>query len=554
MSAEEPLPKPPSDDPPATGPIPPAAPEPPLPRWLVWATLGYLTLPLFLFFGGWLKPIYAMVVIACTARAAIDLGRIPGRPQGAGRCFPRFWQGAVFLSVIAAAVTMHGPGGFGIQTWDWVKHNAVLKDLVDGSWPVTYQTPQGNPALVYYIAYYLPAALVGKLVHWTAANIAILLWTIAGCGLAGTWLMVLSRAPWWLALGLFLLFSGWDLPGDALRREAWGPHGWVNNFDAEWWAAFWTLPANLSLIAFAPHQAIAGWLLASLLIAWLKREPDAVPFGSILTFGLLWSPFVTVGLAALSALWLALNGPRILPAVRSHCRWPRLSALPALLVLLAYFLARAAPLELPPALVPSRRVIAFGTFRFGPEYHSVERFVPAYLLSTLLEFGIVAALLFLLFDRTRRFDRGILTAATAVLLALPFLHYGRFNDLVMRSCIPCLWAIQILCLEALSDRTARIRRPRLWTALAVALAIGALYPLNMLRITTRNLSERSWHLVFIPIPEQVPDLFRQQRRTKKLLYSLAQYLGSQQTWFFRTLARDTPDPLLPDLPPEAPPS
>ncbi len=54
---------------------------------------------------------------------------------------------------------LSGIGGIGFQHYDWNKHNAILSDLVRESWPVGY-TYYGRPvALVYYIAYYLPAAL-----------------------------------------------------------------------------------------------------------------------------------------------------------------------------------------------------------------------------------------------------------------------------------------------------------------------------------------------------------------------------------------------------------
>ena len=56
-----------------------------------------------------------------------------------------------------------GAGGVGYQDSDWKKHNALMKDLQERSWPIVY-TRDGVPLpLVYNIAYYMPAALAGRI-------------------------------------------------------------------------------------------------------------------------------------------------------------------------------------------------------------------------------------------------------------------------------------------------------------------------------------------------------------------------------------------------------
>ena len=72
-----------------------------------------------------------------------------------------------------------------------------------------------DAVLTYYVAYYLPAALVGKIAGWTAANVVLFTWSAAGAALAFLWLVVLSEAPVWRCLAIFVLFSGLDLVGAA---------------------------------------------------------------------------------------------------------------------------------------------------------------------------------------------------------------------------------------------------------------------------------------------------------------------------------------------------
>jgi len=178
---------------------------------------------------------------------------------------------------VVVVVGLSGPGGFGVQTWDWAKHNAILKDLVEQPWPVAYATERDDVALTYYVAHYLPAALAGKLAGWQAANVVLFAWTVIGCVLAMLWLVVLSGAPVWRCLAIFVLFSGLDVVGAIAWSSRWSMRRWPNDFHLEWWAGHWTYPGNVTLIAFAPHQATAGWLLTGLTIDGLRRYPARFP-------------------------------------------------------------------------------------------------------------------------------------------------------------------------------------------------------------------------------------------------------------------------------------
>ncbi len=530
------------------------APSPPpesgdtAPRWLVWMTAVYLTLPVMIFLVGWLRPFWALVSVA--SALAIGKGLAPGKnvnpaaPSRASRL--KWWQGITLLLVLAFVAGTNGAGGFGVQNWDWIKHNAILRDLVDKPWPVIYTTDKGEVALAYYLAYYLPAAVAGKMLGWQAANVAIYGWTVLGCFLAAVWLMMLSGARWWAALGMLVLFSGLDLLGDALWWHPRETLQWVNNFDAEWWPKLWTLPSNLTLIAYAPQHAIAGWLFTALLVAGLRARPASFPIGGLLALSLLWSPFLTVGLFALAGLWFLGHRARLSGCIRAQFRPANLTAVPLALVLALYFQSRNVPFELPHYLYPSRNIIAMGSFYLTPSRTGFAEFAPAYVLTMLLEFGTLALLLLKALPKEDRADRFLLAGAVATLLALPWFHYGHYNDLVMRICIPALWVLQILSLQALVGplKSRQAGRPsRLRMAIIVVLSLGALYPMNMLRITSNRLAERSWRVVALPLRDQVPDLFRQQRQSRRHLFSIGQYLGSVHSWFFLFLAREAPRPL-----------
>src|SRR5690606_22568110 len=217
--------------------------------------------------------------------------------------------GAAVLLAIAA---LNGSGGVGVQTWDWAKHTAILADLVSQSWPVAYRLDASGDqlGLVYYIAYYLPAAVAGKWLGWRAANGTLFLWTVAGVILTWLWMIRIGRASPFAALGVLVLFTGFDLLGAALSLE--GSHlsdrPWWDNFDLEWWQGAAVLPGNITLIAYAPHQALGGWLTTALVLDALRRGRRGFPLIVPLGLGLLWSPFATIGLMALAAVLLRLRG------------------------------------------------------------------------------------------------------------------------------------------------------------------------------------------------------------------------------------------------------
>lgn len=512
---------------------------------LLITTTAYLALPLLIFLGGWLKLAWALPLILFLSYALI---KGIATAQGLKQPFVarsteslRWWQWVTIVAVVVFVTAMNGAGGVGVQNWDWEKHNAILLDLTTQPWPVLYEQGDESLALVYYLAYYLPSALLGKFAGWPAANLSLFVWTVLGCLLAVVWMRRLSRARWWITLLLFVLFSGMDLAG----RIAWtNPHStlpWWNDFDAEWWNGLWTLPSNLTLIAYAPHQAIGGWLCSALLIDGFRRQGElfqmAVPF----LLCLLWSPLGFVGLALLAVVWLVLLRADLKRWFRNQWRPASLAALPVAIVVATYFASRFFSYDLTDSLIPSHEVIAKGGFYVTATKVGIGKFIAAFLLTALLEFGLIAGLIFALKLPPHRLDRALLLSSVIVIASLLWFHYGRFNDLVMRASIPALFALQLAALRVIdrSGDPAKARPlQRTWrTLLLIVLCLGALYPLNMARITFKRLQGDSWRWVYIRPEASVPDLFEQQRQHLELIQSVTQYIGNTQSPFFRHLAR-----------------
>lgn len=539
-------------------------------RSLAAGTVAYLALPVALFLAGWLRAPWGFLAVAALAWAAVEaVLRLPGgrgggagggeRHRGLGRLgrLGGLLAGTALLTLVVALL---GAGGVGPQAWDWLKHEAVLADLVAQDWPVTYRLrpPAGDLGLVYYVAYYLPAALVGRLAGWTAAHAALFAWTVAGVVLAWRWVARLGRAPAAVALAVVVLASGFDVLGAAWAGARFGGEPWWRLFDLEWWQGRFVFPNNVSLLAYAPHQALGGWLATALCLEALRRGARRFPLALPPALCLLWSPFAALGAAALVA-GTAVGGGR--GALRRLARRLRAQVTPATLATLLFalpivlfYLARLPAPELPADLVAPEAAGLHAALAFLPARLGLAAFLREWGLFLAVEVAPLVAALALVGAVARRrcgggsgrFHPRLLFAAALLLVALPAVGYGYYGDFAMRTAIPPLFALQVIAARRLADRAAPAAAR---AALALVLLVAALYPLAQLRLQAERIVRRgAW--VAVPPAAAVDDLFAQQRGPSRHFGFVEQYVASVERPFYRWLAAR---PFVPrEIPPAAP--
>jgi hypothetical protein len=131
-----------------------------------------------------------------------------------------------------------------------------------------------------------------------------------------------------------------------------------------------------------------------------------------------------------------------------------------------------------------------------------------------------------------RFGTRLLASATVVLVAVPLVAYGYYNDWAMRVSIPALFAIQVVAARALS----RVAVPA-WArcSLAALLLVAGLYPLAQLYSQAAAMIDRREWIALAP-QNQVEDLFEVQRTRAPFFGFLEQYVVSTNAPFFRYLA------------------
>ncbi len=458
-------------------------------------TVIYLLAPTVLFAAGWLRPPYAVVGILILLLVFYvgfkELYQELRRQKYRWESRKLFYCAVVFL-MLSVWVLLSGIGGFGFQNPDYGKHNGLLKDLIEQPWPIHLMLNGVRQNLVYYVAYYLPAAAAGKLSGWVAANYFMLIWSLGGVLLSFHWFKEVSRIDpgpglWRLAafVAFFCLAGGLDLFGALYLRNDLLKISRLN----EWWAGFFQYSSNTNLLYAVPQQAIPSWLVIGLITDSISNPRTIKYLGIAFFSGILWTPLGMLGV--LPFLCAAL----IMIVLKDRC---------------ALFERQNFILNALSVWIGSVHVlyIASNQFKFPVAFawsgvEDLGRLFKYILAFVILEFFLLAFLLLVLLAITGLYRNktngnmtksspsalvlsversGLLTGqqlyffvlCLAILSVLPFIKIGIYNDFVMRASIPALfifWSVTAKVLFDL-DLRARIRQNFLYSLILVVVLIG----------------------------------------------------------------------------------
>ncbi len=416
--------------------------------------LLYLALPTFFYLAGWIVAPLGIPAAAALALCLVML--FPGVSSSARRI--RLGQAAIALGIAAVWTTLGGVGHFVFANLDWTVRDAVLLDLVRNPWPVVYDSAPSQAAMMLRapIAFYLPAAAIGKLLGIRFAELSLLLWT--GLGVFLTFMLMQRDHPrasqLLVRLGVFILFSGMDIVGTVAHYN---PHPIGEHL--EWWAFLFQYSSHTTQLFWVPNHALPGWIA----IAWLlghqgKRLPIA-PAILMVALTPLWSPLTAIGLAPIFGVAI----------VSELMRDRRVNWFAAVLDLRVVVPALICCALIYPYLLLGSETVASGA---GYDVRWVgEDFVPRYFEFVIFEFALFAALLL-----WRYRLEPLLLCSIAVLLILPIYRIGGANDLAMRASIPALALLAMKLGDWLSTPLAQTRDASVRAIAVVLLAIGAVTP------------------------------------------------------------------------------
>ena len=221
----------------------------------------YIVAPIIIFFAGWLKPLISVpVLLICVLSLALFISREWQKKECIAFSLKELFPTVV---LICLWVYFSGIGGLVYQNTDHEYRNAIFNILVDFDWPVI----NGGKGLIYYIGFWLPSALVGKIFGLTAGYLFQVVWAILGIFLCCCLMFEYFGKVSTKAVVVFIVFSGLDVVGAFLN-------GWsMQNLDyqsIEWWSGF-QYSCFTTQLFWVFNQAIYGWIIT---LTIMKQEDN----------------------------------------------------------------------------------------------------------------------------------------------------------------------------------------------------------------------------------------------------------------------------------------
>ncbi len=418
----------------------------------------YLALPFLIFAFGWFRPICAV-----PAAAAVTVGLALACKNAPRLWMPEFnkktLRTAAFIAVIALIwVYFSGIGGHVYQNYDHKWRNAVFKLLVEEDWPVILTDTGGHferpVALVYYFAFWLPAAAFGKLFGLGAGYSMLFAWAVIGVILVFYFLCAAEKRLGIRSVLIFVFFSGLDIVGSFMLTNS-AKFLWLTTAHIENWAHGFQYSSMTTQLFWVYNQAIPAWLIT--LMMPHQRSNRSMVF--LYSFSLLSCSLPAIGMLPL----FAAAGIRNILSAWSRERGLARDLLGALRDVFSF------------ENLISGGIIGITSFLFlkintsGQKFEMIEfsEYGMSYLLFVFFEFLLLCLLI-----RPKKGKCILYYTAAATLLAVPLFKIGVSIDFVMRASIPALVILCTYAAESLTDALAEKNR-LLAAALAVILMLGA---------------------------------------------------------------------------------
>ena len=454
--------------------------------WLYALIVLFLTVPLFMFFLGYLRLsvgipltlIFGGIVLYAVSDCLNDPNGIKLSRQDTDLKVPVSY--IIGFAITALAISfIAGVGEYICTVQDHAYRRAILRDLIDYDWPVIYNySTQTNPevkeifgiasgerAFSYYFIYWMPAALIGKIFGFEAGNIAIFLWNSLGIFLS---LMassaVIKRFTKWVPF-FYVFFAGLDVIPDAAylltKYEGWY---WI-----EGWVPVMTYISNFREMCSVFNQMVPCFLIVALLLMSFNTRSMGLTAGVLFCY----SPWAVFGILPVVGAILFSKKHK---AEKASSRVMNIlspvniaSAIFLLTVFGSYYMSNSA---------------ATGYRGFAWEFFVNKfMFVPAYLLVISMEVLPFVLILF----KSRKKDP-VFWASVIILLIIPLYQISGMNDFCMRGSMPALFVLCIYMSEKVSDvmdakNTPTTRKGWLKSAAVMLTVILMMFPASFTMFT-----------------------------------------------------------------------
>jgi uncharacterized membrane protein len=401
-------------------------------RWFSRVTYLYLLLPFMIFCMGWLRLSIAIPVTAIILWAGWQLLKQDSPVQFSG-----LNSRSVFILLVITGlwIFFSGVGGYAFQNWDHHWRNAVLHDLITYDWPVVYSSSDKGPinVLVYYVGYWLPSALAGKLFGWKFANFILFLWTWLGVVLTILHLNLKLKTTLFKTVFLLIFFSGMDALGALFFAKDY-PTLWPPIQHLEIWSGSLQYSSFTTQLFWVFNQAVPAWLCIALILEsdslLSDRQGQALQITQkifIWSLCFFFAPLASIGLFPYLIIEFIKRTDFKNPL--KNIRFDLLLA-SLIIVIISY--------------------LFFSSNTAAQERGFQSVALKDFLVFFLLEGGI---LWLLLAPRLWRDPRWAVTGL--LLFCIPFIQFGSGRDFVMRASIAPLMYLMIMVGETIFQKTTK---------------------------------------------------------------------------------------------------
>lgn len=425
--------------------------------------LIYLYLPVIIFGLTWLKLPFGIILLIGSSYLFVT---ILNNEDSSNINWKRMLIPILIITMVLLIwCLLSGLGGYFLQSYDWQKHNVLLNDFINKTWPVHYNFNGKNGVVSYYVAEYILPGLVGKVLGFNAAQVFLLFWIFLSL-----FLLVFSLYKWinrengyilLLIIGGLILFSPFIYPLNGIY-STWQPMDAKQIGEmGEWFSNSLIIQytSNISLLRFVFPQFVPVALSVSL---WLRNRYNYKYWGAYLAPLALYSTFTFIGLGILMFLTIVydwLINKRNFPWKDVIDLRNLFSAIIIVILLLYIFCNILQPKPMDNQM----------QFSFIDVWHHKTGFV------IFQAAWMIWVLLLIKYERKNT----LIYVVSILLFFLPFCKYGAANDLVMRVSVPALLVLNFLVIK---DIVIYWKKDRYFSLVLIgALIISGIGPLWQLK-------------------------------------------------------------------------
>lgn len=421
-------------------------------------------LPIIIFAVGWLKPIYSIIFTAVTIVSlffAIKNSEQEALPFGGKKDLKPIIITAV---IVLLWVILSGIGKMVYQNEDHTYRNAVFEILTESKWPVVYNNSAKykNPvALVYYFAFWLPAAVIGKLINLEAGYIAQIVWAFIGVFLTMLYIFsIKKRIKLWYVF-VFIFFSGLDIVCQYIFNAD------IKIIDSQHieWLGIFQYTSHTTQLFWVFHQSVPAWLLTMVILSQKNIKSIVFLYSSALlsctiaAVGLL--PLVIYKTAELVYDRKKSIKENIKKLILSACTFTNIAGGGMIGIILYLFIK----------INNSGQAVGLIDIKSN---------LLQYVLFILIEVLIYMALSYKYCSRKRLFALTLIALA-----AIPLVKVGHGSDFCMRASIPFIVVMYLFVIDAL-EKSFCAKDYRIGVLLSIAVLVGCITPVHEFIRTIQN--------------------------------------------------------------------